>query len=63
MRAAYMGKEGEVTIWGLTFPRGEAVEIPDSNTHARAKVVTHPEFVVDDAGKPEAPAKPESRKK
>ena len=46
-----MGKEGEVSIWGLTFPRGEPIEIPAENAHARAKVVTHPEFVVDDVAK------------
>ena len=42
-----MGKEGEVLIWGLTFPRGDAVEIPADNAHARAKVIQHPEFVVE----------------
>ena len=54
MRAMYMGKEGEVAVWGLTFPHGEAVEIPASNVQARAKVINHPEFVVepDEAPKP-----------
>jgi hypothetical protein len=50
----YTGKEGEVLIWGLTFPRGDAVEIPADNAHARAKVIQHPEFVVEpDTTKPE----------
>jgi hypothetical protein len=54
MRAMYTGKEGEVLIWGLTFPRGDAVEIPADNAHARAKVIQHPEFVVEpDTTKPE----------
>lgn len=57
MRAAYMGKEGEVSIWGLTFPRGEAVEIPESNAQARDKVIGHPEFVVDEVAKTKAPKK------
>jgi len=59
MRAAYMGKEGEVSIWGLTFPRGEPVEIPASNTAARSKVLNHPEFVVE----PDVAPKPERAKK
>ena len=53
-----MGAEGSVTVWGLTFPRGEAVDIPASNTHARAKVVNHPEFVVE----PDKVEKPADKK-
>lgn len=60
MRAMYMGKEGEVTIFGLTFPRGEAVDVPESNAHARLKLPKHPEFVIDEA--PSA-SKPEKSKK
>ena len=46
MKAMYEGPEGEVTIFGLAFPRGVPVEVTDP--HACAKLANHPEFIVDD---------------
>lgn len=47
-----MGKEGEVSIFGLTFPRGEAVTIPADNQAALAKIATHPEFEIVSSSRP-----------
>lgn len=56
MKATYNGPEFAVSIFGLTFPKGEARDIPADNKDALAKLPAHPEFEVT-GGPPAAPPK------
>lgn len=44
MQAVYIGPENETEIFGLVFPRGQAVEVTDA--HAQEKLRWHPLFEV-----------------
>lgn len=54
MRATYKGREIAVELFGIVFPRGQAVTVTDAR--AREKLAAHPEFETD--AKPAEPAKP-----
>lgn len=57
MKATYIGEEIAVSLFGLIFPRGQAVEVTDE--HAAKKLANNPQFQVAAASEP----KPKSEAK
>lgn len=56
MKFMYIGDEPETTIFGVTFPQGEAVEVTDPRAIAKLKH-NHLFVANEDEAKPEPKAK------
>jgi len=52
MKATYIGEEIAVSLFGLIFPRGQAVEVTDE--HAAKKLANNPQFQVVAAAEPKS---------
>jgi hypothetical protein len=60
MKATYRGPEIAVEVFGLVFPRGMPIQVPDDNDHARRKLSTNPQFECD-GGSDMEPSEPKRR--
>ena len=58
----YVGGEGKTEAFGITFPRGETVEISanKTNAHALSKLEKNPQFEEITKSKPQTGTKPNS---
>lgn len=50
MKVTYIGDEIAVALFGMTFPKGQAVEVTDE--HAQRKLAANPQFSVAGAAEP-----------